>query len=202
MAQVPVTQRRQELVEAAFRTIARLGIRRATTREICAEAGMQQGIFHYCFRSKQELYRELIRVMVVDMVDAAVIVSDFGDDPEQCIRMSLLRVWKHATEHPDRQLAAYELTTFMLRDKELSDLAAWQYRQYAEQGERLALAIESATGTGWSVPRPVLARMLSSGMDGLVLGWLADRDTGMAEAALDAFSTAVVGLSVQTPASR
>ena len=198
MAQVPVTQRRQELVEAAFRTIARLGIRRATTREICAEAGMQQGIFHYCFRSKQEL----MRVMVVDMVDAAVIVSDFGDDPEQCIRMSLLRVWKHATEHPDRQLAAYELTTFMLRDKELSDLAAWQYRQYAEQGERLALAIESATGTGWSVPRPVLARMLSSGMDGLVLGWLADRDTEMAEAALDAFSTAVVGLSVQTPAGR
>lgn len=194
MAPVPVDQRRQELVEAAFRTIARLGIRRATTREICAEAGMQQGVFHYCFRSKQELYRELIRVMVVDMVDAAVTVPDFGSEPEQCIRMSLLRVWKHATEYPDRQLAAYELTTFMLRDKDLKDLAAWQYHQYAEQGERLVQAIESATGTGWSVSRPVLARMLSSGMDGLVLGWLADRDDEMAEAALEAFSSAVVGL--------
>jgi AcrR family transcriptional regulator len=195
-----VDQRRQALVEAAFRTIARLGIRRATTRAICTEAGMQQGVFHYCFRSKQELYRELIRVMVVDMVDAAVTVPDFDHDPEQCIRRSLSRVWQHATAYPDRQLAAYELTTYMLRDKDLSDLPAWQYRQYVEQGERLAQAIEAATGTGWAVPRPVLARMLSSGMDGLVLSWLTDRDNETAEAALDAFSTAVVALS--TPATR
>jgi endonuclease-8 len=66
--------------------------------------------------------------------------------------------------------------------------------------ERLAQAIEAATGTGWAVPRPVLARMLSSGMDGLVLSWLTDRDNEAAEAALDAFSTAVVALS--TPATR
>lgn len=195
MAPVPVDQRRKELVNAAFRTIAREGIQRATTRAICAEAGMQQGIFHYCFESKQALYRELIRVVVVDMVEAAMAVPDFDRDLDRCIRQSLFRVWQHATDYPDRQLAAYELTTFMLRDTELSDLAAWQYRQYVEQGERLIQAIESATGTGWVVPRPVLARMLSSGVDGLVLGWLADRETEMAEAALDALATAVVALA-------
>lgn len=81
----------------------------------------------------------------------------------------------------------------------MSDLAAWQYRQYAEQAERLIQAVESATGTGWVVPRPVLARLVSSGVDGLVLGWLADRETEQAEAALDALATAVVALAAQTP---
>lgn len=187
-ARVPVEQRRRNLVEAAFRTMAECGIQRATTRAICAEAGVHQSVFHYCFDSKKELYQELVRVLVEDMVDAAVLAPHIDPDPVTAIRISLQRIWDQAKAQPHRQHFAYELTTFVMRDPELVDLASWQYQQYFEQSERLALAIGKATDTEWSVPLPVLSRMLTTTMDGLVLGWLTDRDDEVAEAALERFA--------------
>jgi AcrR family transcriptional regulator len=187
-SRVSAEQRRADLVDAAFRTMARVGIKRATTRAICAEAGVHQSVFHYCFRSKKELYQELVRVVVVEMVDAAVLAEDVDPNADTYIRNSIERIWSNAIAHPDRQHLVYELTTFVMRDPELSDLAAWQYQQYFEQSERLALAIEEAADIEWSVPLPVLSRMFTTVMDGLVLGWLTDRNDEVAVATLDRFA--------------
>lgn len=187
-ARVPADQRRRDLVDAAFRTMAQLGIKAATTRAICAEAGVNQSVFHYCFRSKKELYQELIRVVVVEMVDAAVLAETDESNADSFIRSSLELIWTSAVAHPDRQLVAYELTTLVLRDPELADLAAWQYQQYYEQAERLVLAVEEAASIEWTVSLPVLSRMLTTVMDGLILGWLTDRNDELAEASLSRFA--------------
>jgi len=187
-SRVSAEQRRRDLVDAAFRTMAQLGIKRATTRAICAEAGVHQSVFHYCFHSKKELYQELVRVVVVEMVDAALLAEDVDPNADTYIRNSLERIWSNAIAHPDHQHLVYELTTFVMRDPELSDLAAWQYQQYFEQSERLALAIEEAANIEWSVPLPILSRMLTTVMDGLVLGWLTDRNDNVAEATLAHFA--------------
>ena len=175
-------------MDAAFTVMAQRGITGGTTRAICAEAGVHQSVFHYCFRSKKELYQELVRVVVVEMVDAAVLAETAESDAEAFIRSSLDLVWASAVAHPDRQLVAYELTTLVLRDPELADLAAWQYQQYFEQAERLALAVEEAADVEWTVPLPVLSRMLTSVMDGLIIGWLADRNDEVAKASLTRFA--------------
>lgn len=200
MARVPVEQRRRDLVEAAFRVMAREGIGQSTTRAICAEAGVHQSVFHYCFGSKKELFQELIRTTVVDMVDAAVLVSQVTHDAGESFRSGMQRVWRVAQEHPERQLVGYELTLFVLRDPDLAELAAWQYEQYFAQSERFLVAIESASDVQWSVPRDVVVRMLTTAIDGLLLGWLAEGDTAAVDVTMSTFADYFTGLAVQQTA--
>jgi AcrR family transcriptional regulator len=195
VARVSVDQRRNDLVAAAFRVMSQTGIGQATTRAICAEAGVHQSVFHYSFNSKKELLQELVRVVVVDMTDAAVLVSEVNSEAGSSIRSAFRVLWEQAKAHPDRQLVAYELTTYVMRDPELADLAKWQYEQYFKQAERFAMAIETSADIEWSVPMATLSRMMATAIDGLVLGWLADRDDESAEAALDEFATFFAGLA-------
>ncbi len=201
MARVPVEQRRKDLVEAAFRVMAQTGIAQATTRAICAEAGVHQSVFHYSFNSKKELLQELVRVVVVDMTDAAVMVAEVDSEADSSIRAAFKSIWEQAKAHPDRQLLSYELTTYVLRDPEMSELAKWQYEHYFNQAERFAVAVEASAHIRWSLPMPTLSRMLATAIDGLVLGWLADRNDESAEAALDEFATFFASLATPLDAS-
>jgi len=54
--------RRQELVAATWRVIARTGIVGVTTREIAREAGVSTGILAHYFRDKEELLATTLRV--------------------------------------------------------------------------------------------------------------------------------------------
>jgi hypothetical protein len=111
------------------------------------------------------------------------------------IRSAFRSLWEQAKAHPDRQLVAYELTTYVMRDPELSELAKWQYEQYFKQAERFAVAIEASANIQWSVPMSTVSRMMATAVDGLVLGWLADRNDESAEAALDEFATFFASLA-------
>ena len=64
----------------------------------------------------------------------------------------------------------------------------WQYQQYFERAERLVFAVEKVAGIEWPLPLPVLSRMLTPVMDGLILGWLIDRDDEVAEQCLTRFA--------------
>ncbi len=192
---VSADQRRRDLVAAAFRVMARDGITATTTRAICSEAGVAQSVFHYCFRSKTELLQELMRTMVADMVDPAVLASAATSDPRESIRAGFRILWQEAVAHPDRQLVSYELTTTTLRDPELLQLSEWQYQQYFAAGTRFADAIAQTADIEWTAPIPVLSRMFATTIDGLVLGWLADRDHAQAEASLMLFADLFAGLA-------
>jgi AcrR family transcriptional regulator len=63
--------RRAELLQAALRVMSRDGIAAGTTRAIVAEAGMPLATFHYCFRSRNELLRELITLLTGQEQEAA-----------------------------------------------------------------------------------------------------------------------------------
>lgn len=192
---VSADQRRQDLVAAAFQVMAREGITATTTRAICSEAGVPQSVFHYCFRSKKELLQELMRTMVDEMVDSALLASTATADPHESILAGFQMLWKEAIAHPDRQMVSYELTTTTLRDPELLELASWQYQQYFAAGARFAEAIAEAADIEWTVPVPVLSRLFVTAVDGLGLGWLADGDTAQAEAALLEFAELFAGLA-------
>ncbi|WP_279106988.1 TetR/AcrR family transcriptional regulator [Gordonia paraffinivorans] len=58
--QISADVRRRLLMDAAMTVMKREGIAAASTRAICQEAGMAHGVFHYCFRSKYELFAALI----------------------------------------------------------------------------------------------------------------------------------------------
>jgi len=175
--------------------MARDGIAQTTTRAITAEADMPRGSFHYCFRSKDELLRELITVVVGDMVQAARAARIDGMNAHDSLRAGLRALWESAIEHPNEQLVTYELTTYALRDPSTAHLARWQYESYYQQAIDYLAFIADQTGVDWTVPMPTLARLLVTVTDGLCLNWLADRDTTGCGDVLDAFAVQLAAMT-------
>lgn len=199
MARISADQRRQDLTEAAFRVMAEVGVSATTTRLVAEEAGVPQSLFHYCFRSKGELFQQLTRHVVDSMLGDALDSLVDGGTFEQSVHRSIRELWTSAVSHPERQLVLYELTAASLRELGGEDLARWQYEQYFDHGRQLLTALAARGGMEWTAPLDVLGRMMTSMIDGTVLGWLTDRDSEEAEASLELFAAVLV--SYATPRS-
>jgi AcrR family transcriptional regulator len=196
-----VEERRRLLVSAAARVMARDGIAQTTTRAITAEADMPRGSFHYCFRSKDELLQELIRVVVGDMVQAAEAAHSDDRSLVENLQAGLRAMWESVIKHPDEQLITYELTTYALRDETTAHLARWQYENYYGQAIDYLTFVAWSEGIEWSLPMPVVARLLVTVVDGLSLNWLADRDSEGALDVLDALATQLANIAASTDSS-
>lgn len=195
MARVAAERRRQDLTEAAFRVMSRVGVSAATTRLIAEEAGVPQSLFHYCFKSKDELLQQLTRVVVSSMAGDALDSFVESDSFEESVRRSLRQWLQNAIDEPERQLVLYELTTAALREPNGLDLARWQYEQYFLNTKQLLLALEAKGGVAWQAPIDVLSRLTTTMIDGLILGWCTDHDTPQAESTLDLFAAQLASLA-------
>lgn len=188
MARVPATERRADLVLAAIRVATREGLAATTTRRIAQELGVSVGIVHYCFRSKEELLREVIRVIAQAQIDAAQNAIVPGSDVADSMRNAFLGFWQLVEATPDEQLLTYELTSWALRNAEMEPLAREQRASQLAGIVQIFGAIATTTGVEWGRPVEQLARMTLAITDGVTLGWLVDRDTSAAIAALEAFA--------------
>lgn len=256
MPHIPVAERRRQLAQAALRVLVRDGVAAASTRRIAEEAGMAQGAFHYCFRSKQELLHEVIQDINREEVNAVAAALEEGglrgvaraegpgglpgrtsdgasgqegDGPggrppddgapddratrsdmpggptradlsdeaylevTEAIRMALQAYWRLVEADPDKHLLTYELTQYALREPGGADLARTQYAAYQEGASQCLRAVADAAGVRWTLPLPVLARMLVTVVDGLTLSWLVDRDDAQVASAFEAFAEQLAG---------
>lgn len=196
MARVSATDRRRQLVEAAFRVIGRDGFAAATTRAICAEAGAPVATFHYCFASKEELLVELTEVTVAALRDAQVdgvhIVGDLGES----LRETLRQWWATVEAAPEREVVLTGLTHHALHEPSLAGVAQRQYEAYHRTAAATLSSLAEACGVAWSVPVEQVARMLVVVTDGVTIAWLVDRDSAAALATLDGFAGVLAGLAV------
>ena len=197
MARMSADERRAKLTEAAIRVMTRDGVAKATTRAIAAEAAMPLGVFHYAFRSKQELMAlvtETIARRSKAEIDAAVL-SGGGPDLEELVLGGLSAYFDHVVAHPEEHLVTYELTTAALRDEELIEVADRQYHYYLEENEQLLQAVADLMGFDYVVPVPVLSRYVFSLMDGLALNWLAKGDEEEARQVLALIAHTLLGMT-------
>ncbi len=196
MGRVAAEDRRQQLIEAAIRVAEREGIAATTTRRIAAEAGARLATVHYCFRSKQELLEEVLTAIITELAEAAQGDLRPGVDAGTLLREGLRSLWLVVEKEPGRQQLTYELTQYALRQPGMDSFARWQYEtSYAACATHLE-GIAVAAGITWSLPMPVLSRMLMTVVDGVVLGWLVDRDSTAALAALDALADLLATLAM------
>ena len=175
MTRMSAAQRRELLVEAAIRVMTRDGVARATTRAIAQEADMPLGVFHYAFRSKQELMAMVVQTISrrsrADM-DAAVFSGDSLGVVE-IVKAGMLAYFNHVVAHPHEHLVTYELTTSALRDPELEEVAKEQYDYYLQDTEQLLTAGAQLLSLEVDEDMTVVTRMMFSLMDGLALNYLA-----------------------------
>ncbi|MCL2533915.1 MAG: TetR/AcrR family transcriptional regulator [Nocardiaceae bacterium] len=199
MPYVSAEQRRRDLIDAAIRVTSDVGLAAASTRAICAEAGVQQSVFHYCFSSKEELLRELTREVVAGIVENAVENLTPGADVEESFLKGLTGLWESVRVQPEKQLVFYELTVGALRAPDRSDIAEWQYGEYFAATGTFLVRLAETAGVEWTVPVPVLRRMVTTAIDGLILGWLADGRADEVEASLAPFAKVFAGLATAAP---
>ena len=203
MARMSAAERRTLLVEAAIAVMARDGVAHTTTRAIVAEAGMQIGVFHYCFRSKEELVLEVMRTISTRAFDAVAEVLTQTQDPRELVQRCLAAYWHHIEQDPLEHMLTYELTQYALRQPGQEAAAAAQYEHYIGS---MAAFLEHAAGVGgfsWTTPVDVLARFVLANIEGITFQWLVNRDTEHAEKVLDLLAGHLMrdaGLAAEEPA--
>ncbi len=89
-------ERKAELLAAALAVFAELGFERATLQDVADRAGVTKGALYHYFDSKNELFIELVRARVHDLVAAldARVTGDAGVTREQLLHDYLERLWR------------------------------------------------------------------------------------------------------------
>jgi AcrR family transcriptional regulator len=194
--------RRAELLQAALRVMARDGLAAGTTRAIVAEAGMSLATFHYCFRSRNELLRELLG-LVMDLEATSVEKGmGAGADLASTLRQGLRGYIAHLETNPGYELFLFELNHHALRTPELRDLADEQYRRYHASARTLLQKAADLSGMTWRTDPDGLARLVVAIIDGTTTTWLADRDSEAALATLDPVVDHLVTMAEPSTRSR
>ncbi|GHH50571.1 TetR family transcriptional regulator [Streptomyces umbrinus] len=177
MSRMAAKDRREELIAAGFRVMIRDGVTKATTRAIVNEANMPLGVFHYCFKSREELLQEVLTRFTDSTVAAARKTFEGEGDLGSRITKSLSAFWGTVELSPGEHQVSYELTHYALRRAGFEDLARRQYQHYREVHQELLEEAAKGADIEWTVPVPVLARYLNAVLDGVTLNWLVDRDS-------------------------
>lgn len=73
--------RREQIIEAARRVFVRTGLAGSRTRDLAAEAGINEALLYRHFTSKQELYEAAVAAPLEEAVAAVVELS--GEPPEE-----------------------------------------------------------------------------------------------------------------------
>jgi TetR/AcrR family transcriptional regulator, transcriptional repressor of aconitase len=161
-------ERRERLLEAAWRCAARRGFRELTIDEICSEAGASKGAFYGYFASKQELQLALLEEDAGSL-DRIMAELDVADD-----RSSLERVRRFAravlrrSADPARVQVRADLWADMLHRPEVRERFG---DTMAVRRSVLRGWIEEGVSSGalGAVPANALAAILLSMTDGLML---------------------------------
>lgn len=197
MARVSADTRRELLVDAAIRVMARDGVPKTTTRSIVAEADMRLGVFHYCFRSKAELFEQVIQTITAHTLDRALAVFERGGTLGEQLTGGFRAYWDHVIEFPDEHRVTYELTSYATREPELADVATKQYAHYLAANMQILETLAARNGITWAQPLPALARYVSAMIDGMTLLYLNEGDAENAWAAIELAIQHVVSLGVE-----
>ncbi|MGW0452329.1 MULTISPECIES: TetR/AcrR family transcriptional regulator [Gordonia] len=194
--------RRQALVDAAVRVIARDGLAAATTRAIVGEAGMPQGALFYIFSSRDALITEVITHITEQERLTAVLSADMvADDASlhEVLSEAMLGYLRMLEEDPARELALLEVATHAIRHDRAAVNKQWQTYRSAV-ADALSYLADRMSIT-WELPLTQVAHLVTSAIDGLTLSWLTDRDTEAARRNIDVLATAIVTLAAPTAGS-
>jgi AcrR family transcriptional regulator len=196
MTRMSPDQRRSELLAAALRVMVRDGVSGGTTRAIVAEAGMPLASFHYVFRSRDEMMRELIASILDSESLAAVESIAASTDLRDSVRRGLQAYFDIVRAQPAHEQVLMELLHYSLRTTELRDIPSQQYRSYHSAVEPLLTGAALRSGQQWSLPVADVARIVVTITDGVTLAWLATRDADAAAVVLDFAADSIAALAI------
>ena len=115
--------RREQIVRATIRCLARDGYTRLTMKKVAREAGVSQGILHYYFADKRAMLAATLDAVTRDLdrrVGAAQ--SRTGRDPRARLRALVRACLDVAVRRPEVWVVFLEFWGEMLHDRRLREL--------------------------------------------------------------------------------
>jgi AcrR family transcriptional regulator len=160
-------QRRQELIDAAWRCVARTGYHNLTVDEVCLEANLSKGAFYTYFGQKLELLVALLDEDAASLEDLIAELSDAHDSGIERIRRYLRAVLERGEDRAVVQMRA-DLWAEVRDDPEVQERFAETVRQ---RRAMLAGWIQEAIDSGElaEIPANAFASILLALADGLML---------------------------------
>lgn len=159
--------RRQELLDAAWRSIARTGWRDLTVDDVCAEAGVSKGAFYGYFERKQDL---LLALLEDEAARFDQLLKDLraGDQPASVQLRQLARAMLEHAADPARVQLRADLWAALATEPQVRDRFA---ATVAGQRAALRALVDAGVDGGGltAVPANALASVLLALTDGLVL---------------------------------
>ena len=152
--------------------------------------------FHYAFRSRDELIREVIASVVEGEKAAAVDSLVAGVDLRTTVRAGLQAYFDLVVARPSHEQAMFELFHYSLRTDDLADLPGAQYERYHAIARDVLEVGARLTGMRWVTPVDDVARLVVVFTDGVTLAWLGDRNADAAARTMDLAATAITALAV------
>jgi AcrR family transcriptional regulator len=170
---------REKLIDAAFRAVARDGLADTNVKSIAAEAGVNPGLLHYHFASKDALLEAAVEsatARYMAEIDALIAATPRAGLFDAYIEFSA------ATLEANRDLFRVRLS---LGVRAMNDAGLAARLEIGNEAIRRRLATVFAAGAGRTEVSDrdrLRARMTKAAFEGLMLSWLTQPDFPMGEA--------------------
>jgi TetR/AcrR family transcriptional regulator len=175
---------RDQILDAAERLFARQGFDPTTIKEIGSDAGLTPALLYYYFRSKEDLYREVLQRVAEDLVSRGRAGLDAAATPEEAIRSLVGAQVEFLLSHPNApKLLVREMVDHDARHAEaiILQLSAGIFRRLCEQIEegqragrfrpdvepRFAAVSTIAQVVYFTIARPAIGLLFGAGPDGV-----------------------------------
>jgi AcrR family transcriptional regulator len=109
-------ERRQAILSCAVRLFATRGLAATKVADIAAEVGMAQGLLYHYFRSKEEMFVEIVRFAFERMNGAARNLERLPLTPRQKIERTVTTLMRTLDEHEDFAWISVLVSTASISD--------------------------------------------------------------------------------------
>ena len=187
----PAAERRDQLLNAAVEVMCEGGIAAASTRAVAERADLPQSAFHYCFRSKDEMFAALLERELDASLGSAWDAVTEAQDLESGIAAAFHAILEQVRKDPEYYLLTAELVDVAARIPELAHIASRQHSAYVDHTEKMLRRWQDSTGEPVSVDSRSLAEVLVATSTGISSAWLSARDDESAQASITLLSSAL-----------
>ncbi len=198
-----VEQRRSALIESAYRAIADHGVEGATTRRICAHAGMPLASFHYAFESRTALLCAVMEQAVppVDierMLHSVMPAADFGPNPPDvdALKANIVRQFHAFVDllkaDPGRMQATIALGIYAHNHPELQQVGKVMYEQLYRVASFGLQETAELAGLTWTRPTEEIGPFIIAATNSITLIYLSTGDDKVVDSIITAVADQLV----------
>lgn len=187
VVRLAITERRELLIAAAWRVMIDQGVAAATTRAICAEAGMPQSSFHYCFDSRTDLLKIVVTSRIPVYVEQSLAQLDTTGSVVERAHRTLGAYWQDVVENTPMHAVLFDIAMTSYYDPELRELGDFQYRQFHQAAVAILSHVVADGRYVWLDDVEMLAVNLVAFLDGATLRYIIDPATPGLEDSIRAY---------------